>query len=154
MTYQISLLRRTCLEWLSSHLNCLHWNIVQRGWAPTFIYEPYLLEISRWERGKDGFPEHRGIGSAVPSWGLFTCWTKKLLNSWGLSLWIGKFNLVVQTGYVHLSVIRKRKISHAPSEFSTKENTFFSAFWGMENVRNEPGFREFEEAHGIFFLQL
>ena len=150
MANQIYLLRRKYLEWLSSHLNCLHQAIFQREWVRTLIYEPYFLEISRWEIGKGGFAEHRGIGAAEASWGLFTCWTKKLQNAWGLSVWIGKFNLVVWTGYVLLVHDKEKKDFSCSLRFLHRGEHVWSAIWGMENPCNESGFRENEVAHGMF----
>ena len=62
-----SLLRRTHLEWLSSHLNCLHLRIAQRGWGCTCVFETSFLETSRWDLGQGSIPGHRGIGVAVHS---------------------------------------------------------------------------------------
>ena len=91
MPNQTFLLRRTHLEWLSCPLNCLHQTLAQRVWDSSSVYEPYLLEMSRCKNGKGVFPEQRGIGAAILSWGSFPCWTKMLQYTWGLSFWIGNF---------------------------------------------------------------
>ena len=134
MPNQTSLLIRTCLEWLSSHLNCLHQPIAQRGWGSTCVYEPYFLEKSRWEIVKGCFPEHRGIGATVPSqvFFFFPCWTQKLPNTCRLCLWIGNSNLIVWTGYMLLVPDKERRICHAPSEFSAKEIMFWMSFLGWQ----------------------
>ena len=113
------------LEWLSSHLNCLQQSFAQREWGSTCAYEPYFLEMSRWKIGKCCFPECRGMGAAALSWGWLTCWTRMLPNAWGLSLLNWQFlPWLCELAMCCLSLISKRHISHAPSVFSTKENTF------------------------------
>ena len=124
MKKHIPLLRRKHLEWLSCPQIFLHQLIAQRGWGSTLVYEPYLLEKSRWEIGKGCFPDHRYIGAALPSLGWFTCWIWKLPKVCWMSLWNGNFGLLVWTGYMLLSLIWKRRISHAKSGSSAKDIKF------------------------------
>ena len=103
-----------------------------------------------WVIGKGFLPEHRSIGSPVPSWNLFTCWTRKLPMVWGLSLWIGICTLVVPTGYMILVPEKEKRISHVSSEFSTKENTFLVSFEGWKIHTTNQGSESKRQHMGIF----
>ena len=149
MPNQTSILRRRSLEMLSSPPNVLHQTIAQKGWGSTCVYEPLLLEMCRWEIGKGIFPEHRGNGAPVPSWGWFTCWTRKLPNAWGLSFWISNLTLIVLTGYVLLFRDMKKDFSCSLRVLCTGEHVW-SAFWGMDNPCIEPRIRAQEAAHWNF----
>ena len=128
----------------------LHHRIPQRGRGSTWVYEPYLLEKSRQEIHKGCFPDHRGIGAAVPSWAWLSCWTRKLPNAWGLSVWMGNFSLVVWAGYVMLVRDMENKDFSCSLSVLHKGEHVWCAFWGMENPCNEPCLREQEAAHGNF----
>ena len=99
-----------------------------------------LTEKSRWEIGKCGPPELRGIGVVVPSWGWLTCWP----SFQRLGVWVYKLaNLpwLYELAICCLFLRRQGRISHDPSDFSTKETTFGVTFEGCKSIQYTKALR-------------